>query len=182
MITDQQFYEQQAVRTIPEAYQWATFSAPELAKRIIGDFAGDSQLTSATIVGPAGSGKTSLACAMFRQAIANGSRGMFVSAFDLAKARAQSPLGQGECPLIERAISCRLLLVDDLGQERIFNNSAVSEVLFERHQRMRPLIVTTGLSPEQLIERYGDGIARRLLEIGRVNVVRLGMRPKNSVG
>ena len=88
----------------------------------------------------------------------------FVSALKLAMARAQAPLGSGEPEIVERARRADLLIVDDLGTERDITLSAVPDVIHERHLEGLALWVTTWCTRAQLESRYGDGIARRVLE------------------
>ena len=61
-----------------------------------------------------------------------------------------------------------MVLVDDLGSEREMSGSAVPDVIFTRHAEDRPLWVTTGLTRDQLVVRYGTGIVRRLFERSKV--------------
>jgi hypothetical protein len=52
--------------------------------------------------------------------------------------------------------------------------NAVPEVIMDRVNDGRPTWVTTWMTPEQVAQRYGDGIARRLYEAGRVVVIGCG--------
>lgn len=173
----------QALGSIPVAYRWSRLDAPELAKRIALPI--DLQRLRASVVaqprvvfiGPAGSGKTSLAVALFRDVVttrpAVQSRHMrFAHAFRLSTARAQHSLGDGEAPTIDKAMHASLLLIDDLGNERKTELSAVPDVLFERHAEELATWITTAFEPAEIATRYGDGIARRVFE--RALVVRLG--------
>ncbi len=125
-------------------------------------------------VGPPGSGKTSLIAAMllasdFSSYDTAPLRGpTWVSAHQLAKARALHPLGEGEAPLIRQALEAPLLVVDELGGEDQRYASAVAEVLYERHAQDHPTWVTTGVSPKEIADRYGGGIARRVFEDAKV--------------
>ena len=65
-----------------------------------------------------------------------------------------------------------MVLLDDIGSERDTAANALPDVVFERHAEDRPLWVTTGLSKEQLVARYGEGIVGRLFE--RSSVIRMG--------
>jgi hypothetical protein len=51
---------------------------------------------------------------------------------------------------------------------------AVPDVILERATYGRPTWITTWMSPDQAAQRYGDGIARRLFEAGRVKVIQCG--------
>jgi DNA replication protein DnaC len=89
-------------------------------------------------------------------------------------ARAQHGLGQGEPTEVERALSAHLLVLDDLGSERNTATNAVPDVIFERAYAGRPTWVTTWMTAEQVAQRYGDGIARRLWERDRMTVIGCG--------
>lgn len=160
--------EDRTIANIPPRYQWATLDTPELAKRV----SSPSAITLARMVkdevsvlllGNAGSGKTSLAAAILR-ATATRERctGRFVKSFDLAKARQEHPLGDGESPAIERAMKAKVLVVDELGAEH-GRNTAMQELIQERHDHDRPTIFTSGFSLPELEQRYGVGIMRRVL-------------------
>ena len=164
--------------TIPPSFRWATLNAPELRQRVareraIGEGRAALSATAVVLVGPSGSGKTSLACALLRawEARDTRRRGSFVPAWRLGVARAQHGLGQGEPVEVERALSTGLLVLDDLGSERNTVTNAVPDVIFERAYAGRPTWVTTWMTPEQVSQRYGDGIARRLYEADRVVVI-----------
>jgi hypothetical protein len=82
---------------------------------------------------------------------------------ELMGAARQWPLGAGECPEVRRVSRCKLAILDDLGNEHD-HGSTLFEVTQARYQRELPNIVTTGLSPRQLVDRYGECILRRLVQ------------------
>lgn len=165
-----------ALDTLPKAFDAAELDADWLAK-LVGPTAmqmARSSLTSSqvTFLGLPGSGKTSLAVAMLRAVLraeaATSDRywratHLYVSSFALAKARSSAPLGS-EAPLIERALSAPLVVVDEFGGEDPRHASAVKEVVYERHAQDLPTWVTTGVGPREIADRYGGGIARRVFE------------------
>jgi DNA replication protein DnaC len=130
---------------------------------------------SLLVVGPS-SGKTSLACALLRAWDAAHPRrlGVFMSAWKLGIARAHHGLGQGEAPDVERAMTTRLLVLDDLGSERSIATNAVPNVIFARALAGLPTWVTTWMTAAEVAQRYGDGIARRLHEAGQVTAIVCG--------
>ena len=161
-------------RSLPTGYQWARLDTPELAT-LVGSAAREAvddavwRCRKLVFVGGAGAGKTSLAVACLRRWAAEFGRGAsFFHAYALGVARIQHPAGQGEADLAAHAMRCRLALIDDLGSERSIAGCAVPDVIFERHAEDRPLWVTTGLTRPQLVQRYGDGIVRRVFEHARV--------------
>jgi DNA replication protein DnaC len=172
------------LRTVPPAYRWARFDAPEMAARV-GSALGRARERALwrqpriVFTGRAGTGKTSLAVACLRQWVdERAAPAVFAHAYALATARLQHPAGHGEPEVVERAMTAPLTLLDDLGSERDSAGSAAPEVVFVRHAENRPLWVTTGLTRPQLVARYGEGIVRRLFE--RATIVSLGTADNNS--
>ena len=157
-------------RTIPQAFQWARFSAPELSRRAGPAAAGvlrEALWRTPRLVfaGAAGSGKTSLAVACLRRwTYENARAAAFFHACELGMARIQHPAGRGEPELVDRATKWPLVLLDDLGSERSIAGCAVPDVIYLRHAAERALWITTGLSRDAVVERYGAGIARRVFE------------------
>jgi DNA replication protein DnaC len=73
-----------------------------------------------------------------------------------------------ESPTVLDALEAPLLVFDDLGTEKDAPNSALVEVIFHRHAHAKPTWVTTWLSHEQRVNRYGEGFARRLVDGARI--------------
>ena len=94
-------------------------------------------------------------------------------AYRLGVARIMHPAGHGEPELVELAMRAPLVLIDDLGGERDHVHSALPDVLVERHAESRPTWVTTGLTREQLVKRYGQGIVARVFE--RATMIGVGV-------
>jgi DNA replication protein DnaC len=150
--------------TIPKAFRWATLDAPELRARVARERSiAEAQAAMASgsliLVGPSGCGKTSLACALLRAWEARNPRrrGMFGAAWRLSVARP-------ETPEVGRAMTVSLLVLDDLGSEQNLVTSSVRNVIFARAEAELPTWITTWMTAEQIAQRYGDNIARRLLE------------------
>lgn len=179
------FAYQERRKGIPPRFAWATLDSAILAKRVhvlgrdgtraeVGNVGAGILAHSGPAVlftGPAGTGKTSLAVACLRVVESPGV--MFVPAAHLERARIEHSAGRGEAPLVHRAMTCPVLLIDDLGQDKPSSISAVEAVLLERHNAELPTWVTTGLTESELENRYGAGVSRRLTEKGTALVVRL---------
>lgn len=132
-------------------------------------------------VGPPGAGKTSLVAAMFQASQRPSGQSpwpAWYSAHELAKARALHALGEGEAPVIWRALQADLLVIDELGGEDERYASAVKEILYERHAACLPTWVTTGVGSAEIGNRYGGGIARRVFE--DAVVFKLGAEQKTT--
>lgn len=125
--------------------------------------------------GPAGSGKTTLACAllsMFIEARQPWSASCRFFPVDLiVGAHAEHSLGKGRAPLLVEAARAHLLVLDDIGAERATgNNPALTDLVFDRHRDGKPTIYTSGLDARDIGKKYGDGILRRVTD--RVRLVR----------
>jgi DNA replication protein DnaC len=175
--------------SMPTRFGWARgLNAPELAARVDATALEQARaidvvrLDRATLLGPATAGKTSLAVAMAHAwAIAHARPALFLAAVDLGVARQQHGLGEGEPPLVRQAMSAPLLVLDDVGQEADFGSSVVAHVIQHRYDRVKPTIATTGFTVEQLVSRYGAGVARRLIETAGGAVV-LKLRSRRERG
>lgn len=118
-------------------------------------------------VGPSGSAKTSLMSGLFREWIRRnrGRPARMVIACDLAIARTQFSLGQGEPGIVDEADDAHLLVIDDLGNEQTAQSNAINDVLQRRFNKTRRGLVTwvtSAFTFRQARKRYGDGIARRV--------------------
>ncbi len=64
----------------------------------------------------------------------------------------------------------RLLILDDLGAEKPTEwvRERMYEIVNQRYEWMRPIIVTSNLSPAQLAKQVGQRVASRLMEMCEV--------------
>lgn len=165
-------------RTIPAGYAWATLDAKLPAGEHLIEQARvalKAGVRRAVFVGGAGEGKTSLAIAMMRAwSLERGQRVHFAHAHRLGSARLKHKLGAGEADEIALAIEAPLTLIDDLKDEQHTNVSSIYDVIQERHAEGLPTFITTGLgltsaaAQARIVDIYGDGIARRILEGARI--------------
>jgi len=160
---------------VPVRFQWAAFNAPELHERVKDPSAPDrvraavrDNVDRMLLHGVAGVGKTVLGtCALLSASFRRGLDGLFVDAFALAHARQDARLGE-EPYAITQAREAAILLLDDLGSEPAVASSPIPELLHDRHAAMGVTIVTSGFTLEQLEQRYGAGVFRRLTEDAEV--------------
>ena len=158
---------------IPPSFQWAELGTRLLAERVPSAQAREASARSIqepriVWTGQSGSGKTSLAAALFRacakRLVEMGVRAEFEPAWRLAGARARHPLGEGEPDIVQAAFRSELLVLDDLGTDKAVPSSPLEEIVFERHWNALATWVTTWMTTEQVSNRYGEGFARRIFQ------------------
>ncbi len=184
---------ERALATVPESFRWATELGDgnafpkriKVADDVFAQLMGTDADRSVVLGGPSGVGKTSVAVAIWARRVRQGPRRgseLFVSSLDLAKSydthHRREP-GYGE--LVDRAIAAPQLVIDDLGFETVTSFAKVAgAVIYERHQRRRPTIVTTSLDRAGLVAAYGGGVVRRMIECAVVE--KLVRRDGGGVG
>lgn len=122
------------------------------------------------IAGSSGTGKTMLAAAISTELMSRGAATVSVTAFDFVK-RAKDYHTQFAIDdyrdLFTPMLDCDVLVIDDLGTETVLKNITreyLYTVVNERWLRKKHTIVTTNLSPNQLLDRYGEAIFSRLCD------------------
>lgn len=121
---------------------------------------------SLLLIGGTGLGKTHLSTAVARTVIENGYSVLYDTAhnvvfdfnYDQFKSKPEEELRS------EKYLSCDLLLLDDLGTEvqTKHTNSYLYNLINTRMNRGKTTVVSTNLTPNELLERYGDRLASRL--------------------
>jgi DNA replication protein DnaC len=123
------------------------------------------------LLGSTGCGKTVGAAVLARRLLTTAkterdwrrARGIaFVEAARLAIAREQHGLGQGEAPLVQRCFTASLLILDELGYLDK-ETGTIEQVVDARNKARRPIVVTSGMQPQELQARYGGATARKLM-------------------
>lgn len=143
------------------------------------------------LLGPAGCGKTTLGAALLlaragylaQQAYLHDEDGeagegwrwdqarscRYMAALALPGARIFHGPRAGDSADLAAARGAAVLLLDDLGLEPV--HSTTIELLHERAANELGLIVTTTLGQQAIVQRYGDGTARRIYEGARTIVL-----------
>ncbi len=126
-----------------------------------------SSAKNIVISGDVGTGKSFLAGAIVTQVEKAGYNPIFITAQNLNNVF----LKYHTAPIDEKSFyssllcDCDLLVIDDLGCEPPFKNVTneyLLMVLCERTAKSLPTIITTNLSQNQLLDRYGDRVLSRL--------------------
>lgn len=119
--------------------------------------------------GPTGTGKTYLTQCIYKNLIENGFTANYLTAFALNQKFLQIHRdfnGDSRNSWFE-LFECDLLIVDDLGAEPIYNNVTV-EYLFnlfnERLIAGKSFIVSSNLSTEKILQRYGERLLSRICD------------------
>jgi DNA replication protein DnaC len=143
--------------------------------------------TSWLLWGPAGTGKTGLAAAYGKSLLNLGNPELypntvlFRSAPDLfteirASYNPRKDDDRDESDLLDLYSSVDLLIIDDLGKENINGSGWVEARLYQiinrRHGDMKPVFITSNLTPGELGARIGQPTMDRIIEMcGEDNIV-----------
>ena len=163
---------------LPPRFQWSRLDDPEFRKRVSLPTIPlrPPETMSVLLFGPSKAGKTTLAVALLRALLEAKIAAHPFASDDDVKALARQcrfvparRLGfaatvPGDPLEIRRAMRVPVLLLDDLGKDADIKSNPVPAIIGERHDEERVTWITTELSPIQIAERYGEGIARRICE------------------
>ncbi len=121
---------------------------------------------SLLLIGGTGLGKTHLSTSLARTVIEKGYSVLYDTAhnvvfdfnYDQFKSKPEEELRS------EKYLDCDLLLLDDLGTEvqTKHTNSYLYNLINTRMNRGKTTLISTNLTPNELLERYGDRLASRL--------------------
>lgn len=138
---------------------------------------------NALIVGKVGTGKTYLLTACANYAAAQGRSVLFVTAYSLNADFLSACLDGSEAvnALMDSLIEADLLLIDDLGTEKLFNNVTANflfALLNERTVNKKQTFFTSNLSLGDISERYDERIVSRLMDKNTAFVAQLAGEDK----
>lgn len=121
------------------------------------------------IYGDSGVGKTALTVCLGKKLITQGIKVMFTSFVDFIK-RIQGTYGAGsgatESDIVQEFVNVPLLIIDDLGAERLtdFQQETIYYLIDTRYKKMLPTIFTSNYSVNSLVDY---GLAKRTVD--RIN-------------
>lgn len=128
------------------------------------------------LIGSSGTGKTMLASAVATAFMERGASVITVTAFDFVK-RAKDYHTQfaidDYTDLFTPMLDCDMLCIDDLGTETLLKNITLEylyTVVNERWLRGKHTLVTTNLTPQALLARYGESVFSRLCDVNRAHL------------
>lgn len=120
-----------------------------------------------TLIGEVGVGKTYLLNACVNEAIKKELYCFYTTAFSLNQDMLKYHLSdlEGKDSIIRKYLDCDLLCIDDLGTENTIKNVTVEYLYFiinERLQVNKNTIITTNLTPQQIMQNYDERIFSRI--------------------
>lgn len=125
----------------------------------------DNRRHNLLLTGAPGLGKTFLINCVANRLYAQGVSVCYLTAYRMLGAMRDSVMSVDETPF-KLMLDAQLLIIDDLGSEPIYRNITIEMLFTLLNERMRArahTIIATNLSVAQLLERYGDRVASRLI-------------------
>lgn len=121
--------------------------------------------SSLLLYGHTGLGKTHLSLAIAGKVVEAGHGVIYSSAQNLFNKLEKEKFGRSDGNTEENILGCDLLIIDDLGAEFTtqFTVSALYNIVNSRELEGKPTIISTNLTPEQLLSTYSERIASRIL-------------------
>ena len=121
--------------------------------------------SSLLLYGHTGLGKTHLSLAIAGKVVEAGHGVIYSSAQNLFNKLEKEKFGRSDGNTEENILGCDLLIIDDLGAEFTtqFTVSALYNIVNSRELEDKPTIISTNLTPEQLLSTYSERIASRIL-------------------
>ncbi|MBR3620621.1 MAG: ATP-binding protein [Clostridia bacterium] len=135
----------------------------EYCKAYAADF--DMNSNSVYMCGAPGLGKTHLSLAIANVAARKGYSVVYYSAQNLLSDIEREKFSGARPHTESKALGCDLLIIDDLGSEfsTQFTVSQIYNILNDRINRSKPVIISTNLSPEELEKKYTQRITSRII-------------------
>ena len=120
---------------------------------------------SLLLIGNTGLGKTHLSTSIAVSVVDKGFEVVYTSAPNLFSALEAEKFGREASLTMQEVIDAELLIIDDLGTENPsqLNNNFLYNIVNTRLITSKPTLINTNLMPADLMKRYTDRLASRLL-------------------
>lgn len=117
------------------------------------------------MVGKTGLGKTHLSLAIARRIIDRGYGVIYGSAQNLLERIQDEHFGRSNGDTMQSLLDCDLLIFDDLGTEfrSNFTVSAVYNLVNSRQLKGKPIIISTNLSMQEMLDYYTERFSSRII-------------------
>ena len=136
------------------------------------------------MVGPTGTGKTHLSCATAKTLLKNGKYARYITSEDLAQRimHAWDAPDATEKSVIHDFTQYDLLILDEYGlHDRDKRRELVHKVLYARYDRMKPTMLISNLTLEELQKDLGDRLWSRFQQ-GGLSVVECNWNDQRTGG
>lgn len=146
--------------------------AAEAVKEFVTNFADHMKAGRCMILaGPAGTGKTHLACAAIRALCDQGKRAQYIRLGDAIRRLRDTwrkDSAETESEVLAQLLQPDLLVIDEVGVQYGSEGEKVHafDIIDGRYNAMRPTIVITNCKPDELLAYLGERCVDRLLENG----------------
>ena len=176
-------YKNQLVKCgIYERYHWATFESiqrqgipDQQAYKTVRAYVDSLQenLKSGNgliLKGNVGTGKTSLAIAIMQHMIRNGDINCYFVPLASLLDEIFTRQGNDRAEYVDKLKNCKLLVIDDLGQEHSegWVQLKFENIISERYNRCRSTIFTSNLTADQMKNRYTERIIDRFRDNSKI--------------
>ncbi len=120
---------------------------------------------SLLFIGNTGLGKTHLSTSIAVSIVNKGHEVVYASAPNLFSALEAEKFGREASLTMQEVLDAEFLLIDDLGTENpsALNNNFLYNIINTRLITAKPTLINTNLMPAELMKRYTDRLASRLL-------------------
>lgn len=128
-------------------------------------YASPEEKSNLLFYGPTGLGKTFMANCIAKGLLDRGKIVIYQTAYQLISLLEKHQFQEKQDPQTIRMLStCDLLILDDLGTEltNSFTNSQIFQLINTRHLEGTRTLISTNLTPKELMLRYDDRICSRL--------------------
>lgn len=142
----------------------------------------DMKIRNIILIGGTGAGKTFLAQSIAKEVISTNHTALFTSAFNLNNFFLSVHTGASTNKIAEMNgyIETDLLIIDDLGTEPLLRNVTKEYLLLllnERTLKNKSTIITTNMSPENILDKYNERVFSRIFN--KSNSVTISMNGKD---